>query len=149
MKTLWVLIANNSNAKIFSVKGLGKEITKIHDLDHPNSRKKSGEILTDRPGRAYDRVGVGRHAVGKDPMVHEHQVFAEKLSEILRKGFDQGSYEEIALIASPQFLGAIRQSLSDPVKKLVGNEVDKDIVATSEAECIDLMCRYLNLWNRK
>jgi protein required for attachment to host cells len=148
MKTLWVLVANNSNAKIFCIKNLGKDIQKVHELEHPDSRKKGSEILTDRPGRAYDRFGVGRHAVGKDPLMHEHQVFAQELGEVLRKGFDQGSYEEVALIASPQFLGIIRQCLPDPVKKIVGTEVDKDIVSSSsEAECINLMCRYLNLWN--
>ncbi len=147
MKKLWVLVANSSNAKIFSVNGKGKDVKKIHDVNHPESRQKGNEILTDRPGRAYDRVGVGRHAIGKDPLTHEHQIFAHEISELLRRGFDDGAFEEIALIAPPEFLGELRQKLNEQVKNLVVKEVGKDIASGSEKECVDLMCRYLDLWN--
>lgn len=147
MKKLWVLVANSSNAKIFSVNGIGKEIKKIHDVEHPDSRKKGREILTDRPGRAYDRVGEGRHAVGKNPLTHEHQIFAHEIYELVKRGYDSGSFEEIAVIAPPNFLGELRQTMIGPVKNLITQEIDKDIVSTEEPECINLMCRYLNLWN--
>lgn len=148
MKTLWVVVANSSNAKIFCVNGIGKEIKKVHDLDHPESRQKGSDLVSDRPGRAYDRVGAGRHAVGRNPLVHEHQVFAQEVCELLRKGFDEGAFENVALIASPDFLGEIRLSLTDQVKTRVVNSIDKDIASVDDKECVDLMCRYLDLWNR-
>ncbi len=151
MTTLWVLVANSSNAKIFQVKGKGREINKLHDLDFPDGRKKGAELLTDRPGRSFDRFGEGRHAMGKEEKVHEHeqQIFAHQIKDILKKGVEEKEFDEIAIISSPQFLGELRQVIPDQVKKCITNEVDKDIVnSSSEKECIDSLCKYLDLWNR-
>lgn len=57
MSTLWVLIANRSFAKIYQVKGRGREIKEIHHIENPDGKKRPGEVLSDKPGRAFDRLG--------------------------------------------------------------------------------------------
>lgn len=152
MTTFWVLIANSSFAKIYQVNGMGKDVKLIQEISFTNGRKKSGEVNTDKPGRAFDRIGMGRHAVGTAVDVHGHEIkiFAHQLAEILNKGKVDKKYDQLALIAPPQFLGELRHNLHEDAKKVLLKEVHKDLPDTlSEKELIDHMCNYLDLWNHK
>ena len=152
MGTMWVLVANNSFAKIFEVKGHGKHIKEIQHLDNPVGRMKPGEILQDRPGRSFDRIGTARHALGTevDVKTHEQRIFASKLSSILSEGKTSHAFDELAIVAPPQFLGELKQALNDQVRKLLSKEIDKDLpLHLSEQERLELLCRYLDLWNHE
>jgi protein required for attachment to host cells len=150
MGTMWVIMANNSFAKIFEVRGYGKHIKEIQHIDNPVGRMKPREILQDRPGRAFDRVGAARHALGTeiDVKSHEQKIFASKLAETLKEGRANHSFNELVLIAPPQFLGELKLALDDQVKKSISKEIDKDLpIHLSEKERIESLCRYLDLWN--
>ena len=152
MATLWILSANSGGAKIFEVKGHGKHIAEIYNIENPDGRKKSGEILSDRPGRAFDRVGGGRHAFSQQNDVHEQaiQVFAHKLEHILKQGHDTKLFDELAILAPPHFLGELKQVLSTEIRKKVVKEVPKDMSERlSEAELIEQLCKYFDLWNHQ
>ena len=150
MGRMWALVANSSFAKIFEIQGHGKYIKEIHHFDYPEGRMKSGEILNDRPGRAFDRMGEGRHALGTEVDVHTHeqQIFAHKLAHVLYEGKVNRLYDELALVAPPQFLGELKQALESQVAKLVSKEIPKDLASHfSEKELIDHLVKYLDLWN--
>lgn len=158
MKTLWALVANASFAQIYEIKGHGREIQKIHQLDNPDGRKRSGEILTDKPGRTYESMGkVGKMSTGShnygsmvDPKEHELQLFMHKILEILKKARSEKSYEELAIIAPPHVLGEFNRLAPEAVKKLVIKEVGRDLPLTiHEQERIDHLSDYLDLFNRK
>jgi protein required for attachment to host cells len=129
MKNAWILVANSSYAQIFSQEQTGKEMKVVHDIENPDGRLKNGEILTDRPGRAFNRLGGARHALGSvvDPHTHEQQIFAKKLATILEKALLTREFETLVIIAPPQFLGELRNSLSEAVKKSIRKEVKKDL----------------------
>lgn len=152
MGTLWILIANSSYAKLFEVKGHGRHIKEIQHIENPEGRMKSGDLLSDRPGRTFDRMGAGRHALGTevDPHAHELQVFAGKLAHLLYEANVNHSYDELGIVAPPQFLGVLNQSLDEGVRKSVFKEVNKDLPAhLSEQERIKHLCEYFELWNHK
>ena len=125
----WVLVANASFAEIFEVSG--KDIKTLHYFDYPVGRLKSGDILSDRPGRTYDSVGDGRHAVGTkvDVHLHEIQTFAHSLVAVLKKAKSENAFDRLTLISPPQFLGELRHLLNDSLKKCVHQEFAKDISA--------------------
>lgn len=153
MSSLWVLIANSGSAEIYAVQGKG--ISLVQRLDNPDGRLKSGEILTDRPGRSFEGRGRGgagiggsRHALGSevDAHMHEQQIFAHKLSDILKKEKALNKFDRLDIIAPPQFLGELRNVLHDNVKKCVHKEINKEIPsALSEKERIDWLCKFLDL----
>lgn len=150
METLWIISANRSFAKIFEAKGHGRHIKEIQHIDNPDGRKKSGELVSDRPGRAFDRVGGGRHALGKEvsPKEHELQRFIHKLSHILEEGLKSRAYGQLAIVAPPHVLGELSREITEPVRKVLIKEVPKDLPeAISEQERVDLLSKYLDLWN--
>lgn len=151
MKTLWILTGNRGFAKIFEVQGHGRIVKEVFHLDNPNGLKKSGEILADKPGRGFDRVGGGRHAYSSETEVqdHEQQLFAHQLSKILQEGHDRQAFDELALVAPTHFIGALNTALHENVRKKIIKEVGKDLpLHFTEQERINHLCDYLDLWNR-
>ena len=152
MKTLWIVVANRGFAKIYESKGHGHDIKEIYSVDNPDGRKKSGEILADKPGRAFDSLGGGRHALSTEVSVtaHEQQVFAKKLVGVLEEGNGAKAFDELAIVAPPHFLGALKLHLNQAIAKKVIKEVGKDLPEyISDHERIEQICKYLDLWNHE
>lgn len=150
MNTLWIISANRSFAKIYEAKGHGHSIKEVQHLDNPDGRKKNSELGSDKPGRSFDRVGGGRHALGTqvDPREHELQGFLFKLVHLLDEGLKSKSFNQLAIVAPPHVLGALTQELPEQLRKLLIKEVPKDLPERiSDQERIDMLCKYLDLWN--
>lgn len=140
----WVVIANASFAEIFDVQG--KNIKALHYFDYPEGRMKSGDILTERPGRGHDSFGYGRHAVGTkvDVHLHELQTFIHSLVAVLKKAKSENAFDRLTLIAPPQFLGEMRLLLNENLRKCVDKEFAKDISADlSQNDKIAFVRHYL------
>lgn len=123
----WVLVANSSFAEIYS--GNMKEIRSIHYFDFPDGRLKSGEILADRPGRGHESLGHGRFALSTQTDVHLHeiQIFAHQIVDVLKKAKAENAFERLIIIAPPQFLGELRQLMPDNINRCIHKEFKKDL----------------------
>ena len=150
--TLWVLTANRSFAKLYQVTNLGRDFQEILHIDHPDGKRKGSEIYSDRPGRAFDSVGGGRHALTNHVDVHQHdqQVFTKRLAQLLQEGLDNKSYDTLAIVAPSHFLGDLNMVVSEAVKKKILKEIAKDLPeGLTEKDRINHLCEYLDLWNHK
>ena len=80
--TTWILVAHRAGARLFENKGPGKGLSLVENIDHPEGRLKDHDINADRPGRAFDNLGAGRHGMGKEvsPTQHVSQQFAKSLA---------------------------------------------------------------------
>lgn len=151
MSTLWIVVANRGFAKIYESKGHGHDIREVYNVDNPDGRKKSGELLADKPGRSFDSLGGGRHALSTEvsPTAHEQQVFAKKLIGVLQEGHGAKAFDELAIVAPPHFLGALKIELPEAIKKKVTKEIGKDLPdSMNENDRVSQLCKYLDLWNR-
>lgn len=94
------------------------------------------DMKSDRPGRAFDSHGEGRHATGTavSPKEQESIRFAKTIADYLDQGRVNHRYDHLVLVADPRFLGHIRGALSSEVAKLVSLEIDKDLSTENEAE---------------
>lgn len=140
MQTTWILAADNSRARIFEMHGAQDHLREIQDFANPAGRGGPSDIRTDNIGRFY---GKGEREQGHtaepnvDPVDHETQLFSKAISEFLDKARVEHRYDKLCLIAFPKFLGMMRQNLSKEVKKLVEEEVPKDISALETREIED------------
>ena len=57
MTTTWILVAHRGGGRLFENSGPGTGLRLIQTIDHPQGRLKSGEINSDKPGRAFDSFG--------------------------------------------------------------------------------------------
>jgi protein required for attachment to host cells len=134
--TTWVLVAHRSGARLLENPGPGKGLKLLEDIAHPQGRLKNGEINADKPGRAFDKFGGGRHSMSKEhePVEQVAIMFAKQLGEKLDQGRIHNQYQRLILVAEPRFLGELRATLTSPTAALVSDTIDKDLIGVENRD---------------
>lgn len=129
MTTTWILIAHRGGARLLAHTGPGRGLQLLDDIPHPEGRLKDGDINADRPGRAFDIIGAGRHAMSKEQSPSEHvtEQFAKTLVERLQQGRNDNRYDALVLVAEPRVLGELRAALDAPTAARVTATLDKNL----------------------
>jgi protein required for attachment to host cells len=145
MRKTWVLVADSVRARLFTTHTPKGPLHEFEDLVHPESRMHAGELNTDRPGRAFDRMGQARHAVGAvtSPKAQEAEEFARQVAERLEAGRNAGDFEQLVLVAPPDFLGLLRKAISPVTSKLISREVGKNVAQRSAEDIRSLLPEFL------
>lgn len=142
MATIWVLIANASHARFFMNRGCNKGLELIKEMDHPDSRKKGIDLVSDKPGRQQQSFGAdARSAQEPDtqPKTVEAQRFARELAQFLEDARKQNRYERLLLVAPPNFLGLLRDALDTQTAHLVFETLNKDYTKAASGELTDYL----------
>lgn len=155
--TTWILVSDASRARLFVGQKKNQPWTLLESIDHPESRAKGKDLVTDRPGRVAQSGGSnssgGPGSPGKgsrsgmepptSPKEVEHEQFARFLADFLAKGLREQAYSSILLVANPHFLGLLRTMMDEQVKKHVKATVDKDYTSLHQKE---LQERLADVW---
>lgn len=108
----WILIADASDARIFSINGRDRSMKVVQELKHPSGRLRPQQIDTDQAGRFRKRMGA-RTKSAMDAQVDPHTTdmrrFAKTIGEVIQKAEDQHAFDALAIIAPPKFLGILRK----------------------------------------
>lgn len=154
----WILVADASRARLFSKDRIAKN--GLHELkvySHPESRAKNLELVTDRPGRMAQSSAGNGHGPGAGgahgarsgmepdmtPKEVEHELFARELCADLLRGLSDHAYDDLVLVANPQFLGTLRQVVDTQVQKRVSATVDKDYTMLKPQELEEHLAEHL------
>ncbi|MDF2691540.1 MAG: uncharacterized protein K0S29_1395 [Gammaproteobacteria bacterium] len=134
----WLIVANSSHARIFrvtSIVGKPRELKLLHELQHPQSRMKRQELLSDKPGvyRANSLAGSG-HPQDVDPKQVEMERFAKELAELIDQARTLNRFEQLIIVAPPQFYGVLEHHLSGSIKHLIKKAIQKDYTAVIERD---------------
>lgn len=139
-KNTWIVVANASKARIFQA--ISNETLEEHDtLLNPEARIKGTNLTSDRPGRAFDSTGAGRHALetahgGGDEPTEE---FSRQVNEHLYDLDNKGVVNQIYLFASPEFLGILRKHVPQHLQPKISGTVDKDLTRLPPNEIRDYL----------
>jgi protein required for attachment to host cells len=106
--------------------GEWKFVTTMSDA---SAGKSEAEFSSDRPGRAFDSVGAGRHSMSPSASGQQHEmtVFAKTIANYLDRCIANGEFAHIVLLGAPRFLGCLRPELSDITRRAVVFEVAKNL----------------------
>ncbi len=125
--TTWVLVADNSRARIFHSEKPAGALREIKDLTHPEARLHEGDLVTDKGGR--DRGAAGSHSVG-NAQAHRQdgaEKFAADVCAELDKSRAGDEVHKLYIVAAPTFLGLLRKHQSSSLKQIIAGEVDKNL----------------------
>jgi protein required for attachment to host cells len=136
MNTTWILVAHRGGARLFENLGPGKGMQLVEDIPHPEGRLKSGEINADKPGRAFDSFGNGRHSMSQEHEAAEQVslMFARHLCDKLEKARAENRFGKLVLVAEPRLLGELRGALDKPTAALVSATLDKDLAGVDNRD---------------
>ena len=130
MGRTWVVVCDASRARLFRL-GPQRQWQLIRELEHPESRAKGRDILTDRPGRMKQSASPDRPAMELTKPIHEveSERFAHEIAKALEKGLGENAYDRLVLVAPPHFLGLLRATINHTAAKRVELTLDKDYTA--------------------
>jgi protein required for attachment to host cells len=123
MPTTWIMVANASHAKLFSNKGPNRGLELVKEFDHPESRERAAELVSDRIG---NYAGSGSYAQPTSPKEHEAERFALQIAQELEQGRVSNAYEKLIVVTSSHFMGLLNNRISPQVKNKISESINKD-----------------------
>ncbi len=129
-RTTWVLVADGARANVYVNAGRGTGLEPVFDYEFAApTRNPDRRAESDRPGRSFDRFGEGRHAMepAEDWQHHAKRQFAKSLAEELERNALQKAFDDLVVVAPPEFLGLLRDVLGKNVERHLKAEVGKDL----------------------
>ncbi|MFQ5581555.1 MAG: host attachment protein [Mariprofundaceae bacterium] len=140
METTWILVANSSEARLFSLGSDGMQ--RISEFAHPQSREKGQALTSDRPGHYQSsNIGTahGAYAESTDPREYESEQFARELADKLEHGRATNQFGRLLLAAPPHFHGMLNKHINGHLSKLVSGHVEKDYTKVADDELMEYL----------
>ena len=131
----WVLVADARRADVYRRATPSDPLEPIQHLEDDAARAREQELVSDKPGRAFDSGGQGRHAM-EPPHTAKQQLrtaFAQRIVHALAEGRRAGAFEQLIIVAAPAMLGELRAQLDGPTAVRVTAEFDKDLAGQDVA----------------
>lgn len=132
MTTTWILVADCSRARLFSVDKALSPLQEVQSFVHPEGRAKTQDLTSDRHGRSPGNGPNMDYDV--EPKRQQAMVFAKELSDHLKSCRNQGLFKKLYIAAAPSFLGVLRNKLDSQTAQLVVEEVNKDLTQLDPVE---------------
>ena len=134
----WLVVTNKEKAKIYRIVKVGK-FEEVASFVHPDMGKKGIDYQEDRLGRAYDRMGGGRHAMEPETTIEDKKciAFARILNDFLKAAYDRGDFEHLFIACEARFLGYLRSNLKRELLETIEETVNKDLVGRKPQDVWD------------
>lgn len=135
MNKLWIVTANASCAHFFSQSAPSAALEEVGSLVNEKSSLHTSETESDKLGQHAASKSV--HSVGaptqpsgyepnQTPAEHNAEIFARNTSRFLLHGYQDGHFQRLTIVASPEFLGVLRSVLDPRLKEVIISEINKD-----------------------
>ena len=144
MRKTWVVVADNSRARIFTVETPSSPLREIDSIVHPEGRMHDRDITSDLPGRGAGSGG-SRHSyeTETDAKDHENMEFAKRIASFLDNSRKSDKCKHFILVAAPGLLGNLRGELNDQTRKMITLELDKNLSHLNPGDIRKHMPEYL------
>ena len=149
MTTYWILVANSTEATIYSalktkLSQNNAALEKIKAYTNLDGREKTHDHVSDKMGNYHHKAGgQGSFVESTDPKQYEFDRFARKLADELNKGRIKNAYQELIIIAPPHFHGMLNKHIDSHTKALVGINIEKDYVHLKSKELETTLIKFL------
>lgn len=129
MKKVWVVVANQTKARIYQAKNV-HTLEEIQGFVHPEGHLHDCDLITDKSGRTGQSACPGTSTYQAKTSTHTKQahLFATTIAHFLEEPVREKTCEKLYIIASPVFLGLLRETFSPQVKSVIAKEIPKDVV---------------------
>jgi protein required for attachment to host cells len=136
MPATWIVSANASRARVFAQAHAASPLDEISDLVHEESRMRVHDLETDSPvGARAASDSTHSTSAPTTPSTYEPkqtqkkreaELFAREVAEYLVKAHNEGRFDKLCLVASPEFLGLLRGLVEPRLHAALSLQIDKD-----------------------
>jgi protein required for attachment to host cells len=105
-------------------------------FDSPAAHKRSGDLVSDRPGASFHSDSTARHAVAPrtDPHDMAKEAFAKDLAARLNEAAAAGQFDELVLVAPAHTLNPLQAHLDVTARDRIIGTLQKDLVKTPDQD---------------
>jgi len=126
--------------RIYDYEKNAHQVTFLKEITHPESRLKSSELASDKPGHYQAGTsGHGSFVPHSDPKEVTIDQFAHQLAKELDHARTVHAYDKLILIAPPRMEGLLQQHLNKHVKDSIAAVIQKDFHDITEKEILALV----------
>lgn len=130
MHKIWVVVANRSEMKIYLAKNVNT-LTEISTLKHLEGQQTDQNLVADKQGSHRGSFGTDTMEEKTSTKHKQATNFANQIAKKLEDGIKHEKVERIYLLASPEFMGILRQILKPNIRKFIEKEIDKDLTSAN------------------
>jgi protein required for attachment to host cells len=140
MKSTWLVVADNSKARIFTVSSQMGPIEEIESIVHAEARLHEQKMTSDLPGRGNSKGGAGHSYQDEvSPKDQENINFAKQIANNLDSARKSGKFKQVMLVAAPAFLGNLRNQMTAQTQKITCFELAKNMSHLDAKEIRELL----------
>ena len=126
-KITWLIIANAVKAEVYQLNH--QEHTLIETLNHPESRLKTGDLTSDKPGSyRTDGSASGQYASHNNPHEDQKKHFAKELADFLENKRQKHAFTGLIMCSESHFHGLLNQCMTNSVQSLIIKTIEKDYI---------------------
>ena len=127
--TTWVLVCDGARGRILVNRGKGTGLSEIESASSTEAREPTRNLGADKPGRSFNAVGGGRHAMASPTDWHQFEKtqFAREMAAIINQAALANDFDRLVIAAPPRVLGDLRQALRPQAAKKITSEIGKDL----------------------
>jgi protein required for attachment to host cells len=128
MSKTWIVVADACRARIFSADKPAGPLAEMETLSNPQARLHESDLVSDRAGRDSNGRGSS-HGVGNGNTTKDESTnrFAGEVCARLEQGRRNGDFGRLYVLGAPAFLGLMRKHQSAQLRKLISDEIAKDV----------------------
>lgn len=145
-KVTWVMIGDGAKAQLYNVVSvIPMRIKAIQGGRFRGVRAKNTALESDRPGRSFDRVGGGRHAIQPRSDAHRRQEdrFVGRVTAAINAAAEAKKFDQIIVVAPPRALAAFRRKCQVVAHAKVRREIRGDWTKLNPAEIQEHLVAHL------
>lgn len=132
--SIWIVAADAASARIFQGESLRGDWQEVEDLADPLVRHPTDDPPTGQQGLISGSQGSHRLQPKHSPRESADMAFARLVCERLRRALDSNRIQAFCLVAAPHFLGLLRQSMDEHLRKALMRDLDKDLTRHPASE---------------
>jgi protein required for attachment to host cells len=143
----WIVIADGAHAKVLQFTAEKPRLETVKDIAFKIDLPRTHDIVSDRPGRAFESRGHARHAKSgrSDPHRELKRDLAHKVAGALQMSLADKRFDKLVLVAPPATVGDLREALAKGVRACVTAEVAQDLVKIPASQLQDHLADVLPL----
>lgn len=135
MSNTWIVSANAGRVRFFSKPFERAPLREVGDFVNEAAHLRTADTESDELGRrtpaGSNRGGAAAmpgsgYQPNQTPAEHQTELFARNVADSLLQAYDEGQFQQVTLVASPEFLGLLRKMLDPRIKATVVEEINKD-----------------------
>jgi protein required for attachment to host cells len=133
----WIVVSDASRARVFEIGSARQPLRLLRALEHPKSRLKNHDLVTDDRGRTNNGMGRRKRSVMESrtpPKQTEEQVFAREVTRVLKEAQERNEFAALALVAPPRFTGMLRETIGKHLGRRIIATVEKDLTSSPPRE---------------